>query len=289
MHTHQETRDIRTAFFVNLGFAALEVVGGVWTNSMAIVSDALHDFVDTLSLGLSWYLGGYSQRKEDARYSYGYRRFSMLAALINVVVLLAGTLLILSEALPRLWQPEPTNARGMTLLAVVGIVANGLAALRVRGGKSLNAQIVTWHLFEDVLGWLAVLVVGVILLFWDVRILDPLLSIAIALYVLYNVVVQLKKTLALFLQAVPGGVDIDEIERKLLEADKVQSVHHTHVWSLDGEHHVLTTHVVVDEGTTRDEVCQIKAYVWTLVEDFDLEHVTVDVEYVGESCMLSPS
>jgi cobalt-zinc-cadmium efflux system protein len=289
MHTHQETRDIRTAFFVNLGFAALEVVGGVWTNSMAIVSDALHDFVDTLSLGLSWYLGGYSQRKEDARYSYGYRRFSMLAALINVVVLLAGTLLILSEAIPRLWQPEPTNARGMALLAVVGIVANGLAALRVRGGKSLNAQVVTWHLFEDVLGWLAVLVVGIILLFWDVRILDPLLSIAIALYVLYNVVVQLRKTLALFLQAVPGGVDIDEIERKLLEADKVQGVHHTHVWSLDGEHHVLTTHVVVDEDTTRDEVCQIKAYLWTLVEDLDVEHVTVDVEYVGESCMLSPS
>ena len=131
MHSHSRTKDIQTAFLLNLGFAILEVVGGIWTNSLAIVSDALHDFVDSLSLGLSWYLDVYSEKEEDERYSYGYRRFSLLAAFINVVVLSAGSVLILSEAIPRLWKPERTNAQGMVLLAVVGIAVNGLAALRL--------------------------------------------------------------------------------------------------------------------------------------------------------------
>jgi cobalt-zinc-cadmium efflux system protein len=274
------------AFLLNLGFAVLELVGGLWTNSLAIVSDALHDGVDSFSLGLSWYLDEYSRRVEDQSYSYGYRRFSLLAALINVVVLIAGSVLILSEAIPRLWDPEPANAQGMVILAVVGVAANGVAALRVRGGRTLNARIVTWHLLEDVLGWLAVLVVSVILLFWDVQILDPLLSVLITLYVLYNVLKHLKRTLALFLQAVPYDLDMSEIEKGLLAIDRVQSVHHMHIWSLDGEHHVLTTHVVVDQDTTRAQVCQIKADIWASVESFDLEHITVEIEYEGERCKM---
>lgn len=289
MHSHNGTKGIRTAFLLNLGFAILEVIGGIWTNSLAIVSDALHDFVDSFSLGLSWYLDAYSRKEKDGRYSYGYRRFSLLAAFINVVVLSAGSVLILSEAIPRLWEPERTNARGMVLLAVVGIAVNGLAALRIKGGKTLNARTVTWHLLEDVLGWLAVLVVSIILLFWDVRILDPVLSISITLYVLYNVLNHLRRTLALFLQAVPHDVEIGTIESKLLEIDQVCSVHHTHIWSLDGERHVLTTHVVVDEDTTKSQVRQVKASIRALIERYNLAHVTVETEYESERCEMRVS
>jgi cobalt-zinc-cadmium efflux system protein len=280
---------IRLAFFLNLGFALLEMVGGVWTNSIAIVSDALHDVGDSFTLGLSWYLEHHARRGRDERYSYGYRRFSLLGALINTVILIAGSILVLSEALPRLLQPQPSNARGMVVFAVVGIMVNGVAALRLRRGGSFSARIVAWHLLEDVLGWLAVLVVSIVLLFRDIRILDPLLSVLITLYVLVNVIGNLRKTLALFLQAVPENVDVARVLERLASIPRVRSTHDTHIWSLDGTRHVLTTHLVVQAGTTAEEAAAVKCHAREALEDLDFVHSTIEIEYEGEDCELRQS
>ena len=285
-HSHASTRNIRVAFFLNLAFSLLEIVGGLLTNSLAILSDALHDLGDSFSLGLSWYLERHAQRGSDARYSYGYRRWSLLGALVNTVVLVVGSLYILSEAIPRLLHPEPSDARGMILLAVIGIAVNGAAMLQLRHGRSLNAQMIAWHLLEDVLGWVAVLVMSVSLLFTDIHILDPILSVLISLYVLYNVVRNLRKTLALFLQAVPEAIVLPEVERALHAIPLVRSVHHTHVWSLDGEHHVLTTHLVVDETATRQDLICIKGQVAEMTQRMGVVHNTVALEYEGEACAM---
>ncbi|MEJ2447304.1 MAG: cation diffusion facilitator family transporter, partial [Anaerolineales bacterium] len=175
-HTHTHTENIRVAFFLNLGFTLFEVIGGLYTNSLAILSDALHDLGDSFSLGMAWYLERHSHKESDVKYSYGYRRFSLLAALINTIVLIAGSIYILSEAIPRLLHPEHSNAGGMVVLAVVGIAVNGFAALRVRSEGSLNAQVISWHLLEVVLGWAAVLIVSISLLITDIHILDPILN-----------------------------------------------------------------------------------------------------------------
>jgi cobalt-zinc-cadmium efflux system protein len=277
-HPHAETENIRAAFFLNLGFTLFEIVGGIYTNSLAILSDALHDLGDSFSLGMSWFLERRSYKASDGKYSYGYRRFSLLAALINTVILITGSLFILSEAIPRLVNPQPSNAGGMALLAVIGIAVNGLAALRVRGSQSLNAQLVTWHLLEDVLGWIGVLIVSISLAFTDIYILDPLLSILISLYVLYNVLRSLRKTMALFLQAVPEAIDLPEVEHTLLAIPQVQSVHHTHIWSLDGEHHVLTTHLVVDPDATKQDLIRIKQAAAGIAGQMSLEHATIELE-----------
>jgi cobalt-zinc-cadmium efflux system protein len=277
-HSNDNIRNIRAAFFLNLGFTVFEIVGGIYTNSLAILSDALHDLGDSFSLGMSWYLEKHSHKESDARYSYGYRRFSLLAALINTVILIVGSLYILSEAIPRLLNPEHSNATGMAVLAVVGIAVNGLAVLRVRRGHSLNAQVVAWHLFEDVLGWIAVLIVSISLMFTDIHILDPLLSILISLYVLYNVARSLRKTMALFLQAVPEAVNLPDVEHALLAIPQVQSVHHTHIWSLDGEHHVLTTHLVVDPDATKQDLIRIKQAAAGIAGQMSLEHATIELE-----------
>jgi cobalt-zinc-cadmium efflux system protein len=206
------------------------------------------------------------------------------------VVLIVGSVLVLSEAIPRLLNPESPNAAGMIVFALGGILANGLAVLRLRGGKSLNARVVAWHLLEDVLGWTAVLIVSLILLLWDVPILDPILSILITLYILYNVIQNLRRTLRLFLQAVPEGMELEQIENRLLALEPVCSIHHTHVWSLDGEHHVLTTHVVVEEGTSRKTIQELKRSIHALSAEYDLVHTTVEVEYADEDCgMISHS
>jgi cobalt-zinc-cadmium efflux system protein len=285
-HSHDSIRNIKVAFFLNLFFTILEIIGGFWTNSLAILSDALHDLGDSFSLGLSWYLEKFSKREKDKLFSYGYRRFSLLAALINTVILVAGSLFILSEAIPRIFKPEHSNAQGMVLFAIFGVLINGVAALRLKGDKSLNAQVIIWHFMEDVLGWIAVLIVGIIMLFKDIHFLDPALSIMITLYVLYNVIGKLKKTLAIFLQAVPENINIDEVENRLAAIDKVKSVHHTHVWSMDGEHHVLTTHIVVDEEATKDDVLQVKCSIKQLTDDMEFSHTTAEIEYGDEMCRM---
>ena len=283
-HSHQVTKDLKIAFFLNLGFAILEIFGGIWTNSLAIVSDAVHDLGDSISLGLAWYLEKYANKQSDLSFSYGYRRLSSLAALINIVILFIGSLYVISEAIPRLVNPEPTDAKGMIVFAIVGVAVNGLAMLRLSNQDSLNARVVAWHLLEDVLGWVAVLIVSVTLLFADVYILDPILSISIAVYILYNAIANLRQTLRLFLQAVPENIDIQQLETSILAMEKVDSLHHTHVWSLDGEHHVLTTHVVVENQTTRKEIQGIKSAIRHLGENLSLEHITVEIEYLHEYC-----
>ncbi|MEM7758657.1 MAG: cation diffusion facilitator family transporter [Cyanobacteria bacterium P01_A01_bin.40] len=285
-HSHQITKDIKLAFFLNLSFAILEIFGGLWTNSLAIVSDAVHDLGDSVSLGLAWYLEKYSNKNSDLAFSYGYRRLSSLAALINILILFIGSLYVISQAIPRVLNPEPTDAKGMILFAALGIVVNGLAMLRLAKTSSLNGRVVAWHLLEDALGWVAVLIVSVVLLFTDFYILDPILSILIAVYILYNAIANLRQTLLLFLQAVPENIDLHQLETSIIALDKVDSLHHTHIWSLDGEHHVLTTHIVIENNTTREQILGIKGAIKHLGDSLHLEHITVEVEYLNEHCSL---
>lgn len=286
-HNHQYSNDnLKIAFFLNLGFTILEIIGGVWTNSVAIIADALHDLGDSFSLGLAWFLSHYAEKGRDRHYSYGYRRYSLVGALVNTIVLIAGSIFILSETIPRLLSPEPTNSLGMVGFAIVGVIVNGVAAWRVKGERSLNAQVVNWHLLEDVLGWAALLIVSLVLLVTDWYILDPILSLLITGYVLFNVVRRLRDTVAIFLQSVPEEIDIGQLEADFQSIASVQSSHHTHIWSLDGEHHVLTTHLVVPDETSKEEILQIKREVITLTEQQEFEHVTIEIEYENEDCRM---
>jgi cobalt-zinc-cadmium efflux system protein len=282
----ENIKNIKLAFFLNLGFVIFEIVGGLWTNSMAIISDALHDLGDSFSLGLSWILEKYSGKKKDEKYSYGYRRYSLFAALINSLILITGSVYILSKAVPRLFNPEQPDAKGMVLFAIVGIIVNGVAALRVRRGKSLNEKIVALHLFEDVLGWAAILIISIIMIFKSIPILDPVLSILITIYILYRVIINLKKTFSVFLQAVPEGISIKKIEEEILKIENVVSIHHTHVWSMDSLNNVLSTHIVIKDGTAAEEINGIKRKVREIINPLGLEHSTIEVEYESEFCRL---
>ncbi len=288
-HSHQHTGDranIRLAFLINLGFTIFEIIGGLLTNSIAILSDSLHDAGDSISLGLAWLLDRYSNKGSDTRYSYGYRRFSLLGALINSAVLIVGSLFIVSEALGRLANPESFDAPGMVLIAIIGVAINGLAVLRLRGSRTLNAQVMAWHLIEDVLGWIAVLAVGIVSLFADIPILDPILSILITVYILAHALGNLKKALSLFLQAIPSGIDIQDVDNRFRAIKGVESTHHTHIWSLDGEHHVLTTHLVVPEAISQADVLRIKRESREAVKNLGLEHTTIEIEYGDQDCSI---
>jgi len=295
MHTHRHdqgaaggTGNLRVAFWLNLSFAVVELVGGWWTGSLAILSDALHDLGDSVSLALAWRLARFGERKGDHRYSYGYRRFTMLGALANIAILGGGSILVLSEAIPRLWQPQQPDARGMLLLALLGIAANGLAALRLKHERSMNARTAALHLLEDVLGWAAVLLVSIVLLFADLPVLDPILSIVISVFVLVNAGRYLHGAARLLLQGVPHDVDLAALETRLASIEGVVTVHHAHFWSLDGEHNVFSAHLVVLAGTTPTNAIAIKCAAREMLHGLDIEHSTIEIEWEGETCGARP-
>jgi len=274
------------AFFLNLSFTVVEFFGGILTNSTAILADALHDAGDSFSLGLAWYLDRYSKKPEDLSYSYGYARFSLLGAVITGLVLVGGSVAILAKAVPQLSNPEPTHAPGMIGLALLGITVNGVAALRMKSATGISARVVMWHLVEDILGWAAILAVALVLLFRDLYILDPILSIVITFYVLYSMSKNLRQAAVVFLQRTPSGVDMEAIKEKFLAIENVVDAHHVHAWSLDGEHHVLSAHVVVDRPPDPETFVRLKNDICRVVAGEDFVHSAVEIDFAGESCTM---
>ena len=285
-HQHEGSGNIKLAFFLNLGFTVFEFIGGFYVNSIAIISDALHDLGDSLSLGLSWYLDEKSKQGANTQFTFGYKRFSLLGALVNSLVLIAGSVFVIQAAIGRILEPEHSDAAGMVIFALFGVAMNGYASWRVSKGKTLNERVITWHLLEDVLGWASILVVSVILLFWDNHYLDPALSILITMYILWNVYKRLKETLFIFLQGKPADINLDEIKKRLESVDKVNSLHHTHVWSLDAEHNVFTVHVVLNEVHTFNDILDAKREIKEVLKEYEFSHFTVEVELNEETCTL---
>jgi cobalt-zinc-cadmium efflux system protein len=283
-HHHHSGDNIKVAFFLNLGFTVIEVFGGLWINSMAILSDALHDFGDSLSLGLAWYFDRLSRRGSDQQFSYGYKRFSLLGAIINSMVLLLGSGIVLWVSVPRLFNPEPVHAPGMIGFAILGVLVNGVAAWRLNKGESLNERVAMLHLMEDVLGWAAVLVGGILLYFFDLPIIDPLLSLLITGFILYNVVRNLRKGLQILLQGTPANISPQEVRQRLEQLPEVSSVHDLHLWTLDGISHVLTLHAVVHQNMDLAGAFAVKQRIREAMEHAHINHVTVELEMLGQEC-----
>jgi cobalt-zinc-cadmium efflux system protein len=292
-HAHGHSHDhggaagnIAVAFFLNLGFAVVELVGGLFTNSVAILSDALHDFGDSVSLGVAWALQKRSGRGRDARFSYGYKRFSLLGSVFLSGVLLVSSVFIVTEAVRRLGDPQPVHAGGMFWLAVVGIAVNGVAALRLRRGSTLNERAVFIHIMEDVLGWVAVLVASAVMMVVRhpaVRLLDPLISLGITAWVLWNVWGNLRDTFRILLQGVPAEVDTSSLTAGILAIDGVEGLHDLHVWSQDGESHVMTLHVVTADGLAPAELQRIRETIREIGRHHKADHVTTEFETTSDT------
>lgn len=274
------------AFLLNLSFTIFEIIGGLYVNSVAIISDAIHDLGDSLSLGMSWYLNKKSKQAANTSFTFGYSRFSLLGALINSIVLIVGSMFVINEAVNRIINPEPSNADGMIVFALIGVAVNGFAAWKLSGGTSMNEKVVSWHLVEDVLGWVAVLIAAIVLKFYDTPYIDPALSLFITAYILWNVIKRLKETLFIFLQGSPDGLSTETVEAKLMEIDSIHSLHHTHIWSLDGEDHVFSTHVKLKVVNDLNAILEVKKKIKEALKEFNFSHYTIETELDKENCAL---
>ena len=288
-HSHSHTKDMSSqrigwAFCLNFCFTIIEFIGGWLTNSTAIMADAVHDLGDTLSIGSAWILNKFGKKQANSEFSYGFRRLSLFGALFNGIVLVIGSIWIMSEAIPRLSNPVMPETEGMLLLAIFGVCVNGFAAYKLSAGESLNERILNWHLLEDVLGWVAVLIVSIVLMFIKLPILDPLLSIAFTLFILVNVVRNLWVTLKLFAQSSPDAGLNDKVKQTLLNLNFVSNLHHFHLWSLDGESHVLTVHLSLEDRLDIKQQEELKLEIKNQLEEYKLAHTTIEFEWPDEVC-----
>ena len=274
-------RNILIAFILNFAFSIFEFVGGFFTGSVAIVSDAVHDIGDAASIGASYFLEKKSKKKPDEHYTYGYARYSVIGSVITTLILLVGSVLVIYNAILRIIDPTPINYNGMIIFAVIGALVNFLAAFFTREGDSLNQKAVNLHMLEDVLGWLVVLVGAIIMRFTDISIIDPLMSIGVAVFIFINAFKNLKEAVDLFLEKTPQGIEIEEICEHLTHIEGVKDVHHVHVWSMDGQSHYATLHLVIADG---HDTHAVKAAVRQELGEHGIGHVTMELEAEGEHC-----
>jgi len=285
MTNKKSTQNIRLAFILNLSFSVIELVGGLFTNSVAIITDSLHDFCDSLSIALSWILERKSEKKPDQRYTYGYGRFSVLGALITSTVLFASSLIALIVAIPRIMNPAAVHYDGVLILAVFGFAINGFAAYKTAKGRSLNEKAISLHLLEDVLGWAAVLITGLLMKIFDLPVLDPILSVMIALFMMFNVVKNIKTIFEVFLEKAPKGVNIEEITAHLFHNEAIKDIHHIHLWTLDGSNKYITLHVLLsDDIRDIEEIIAIKGYIKEELAEHGIHHSSIEFEFINEIC-----
>ncbi len=272
-------KNILVAFILNFAFSIFEFFGGIFTGSVAIISDAVHDIGDAASIGLSFFLEKKSRKQPDEKYTYGYARFSVLGGAITTLILLVGSCLVIYNAVHRIINPVEINYNGMIIFAVVGVCVNLAAAFFTREGGSLNQRAVNLHMLEDVLGWIVVLIGAIVMRFTDFYIIDPIMSIGVAAFILVNSLKNFKEVIDLFLEKAPMSIKINELKEHISHVDGVLGVHHIHIWSMDGRKIYATMHVVVNGNHS-----EIKAKIREELSEHGITHATLELEAEGETC-----
>jgi len=274
----EREKRILLAAFLNITFTILEIVGGLWTNSLAILSDALHDFGDSIALLVSWLFERGARRSPDTSRTFGYQRLSLFSALFSASILIGGSIAIIFQAIPKLFNPEPVDGFGMVGIAVIGVIFNGVGFFLLKKGESLNEKVLSWHLLEDVLGWAGILVSGVIIYFWKFYLLDPIMTIGLISFILYNVTKSFRETINILLQGVPKHINLEAVKKDVKAINGVMGIHDIHIWSLEGETDVLTAHVILDDETLKKQPEQTKQTIKETLKKHHIEHSTIEIE-----------
>lgn len=276
-HHHKKAgENLAFVFFMNLTFNIIVILGGLATNSMAILADCIHDMSDTISIAFAWFLERVSQKDSNDKYSYGYQRFSILGSVIISVFVIVMALIILQEAIPRLFSPEGIDAGGMLLVAIVGIIFKSISVHRLHGGETFNEKAILFHQMGDVFEWIAILILSLVLMFWDgAQYLDPFVSIGIALWLIFNLGRTLFKSIEVLLQKTPDNFEVNEFKQSILAIDGVKGIDDFHIWSLDGIDSVMTLKVNVDFG---ENVEEIKKEIYNISNKYHIIDITIEFD-----------
>ncbi|WP_407422482.1 cation diffusion facilitator family transporter [Methanobrevibacter sp.] len=281
-HHHKKAgKNLAFVFFMNLAFNIIVIAGGLATNSMAILADCIHDMSDTISIAIAWLLEKISQKDSSDSYSYGYQRFSILGAVITSIFVIIMAFVILSEAIPRLFNPEGVDAGGMLVVAIIGLIFKSISVWKLHDGETFNEKAILFHQLGDVFEWVAILILSIILIFWDgAPYLDPFISIGIALWLIFNLGRNLYKSVQVLLQKTPDNFDVDEFKTSILAIEGINAIDDFHIWSLDGIDSVMTLKVAIDETHNPEK---IKKEIYNISNKYHVVDITIEFDFHDNS------
>ena len=272
------------SFILNFVFTIFEFVGGIITNSIALISDSIHDLGDSISMGVAIYLEKKSKQAADYKYTFGYYRFSLLGGLLTSIILIVGSIIIIIEAVKRLLNPQEINAELMIYFAIFGVIVNGAAAFNASKGKSANEKVISLHLLEDVFGWVILLVGAILIHYFDIRFLDAALSLFFSLFIMTHVAKHLKVILEVLLEKAPKGYNISEIISNLSQEEHVRNIHHVHLWSIEGNVPIITFHARISHKVNTVEAAKITQRLKDRLKEIGIVHSTIQIEFFDNQC-----
>ncbi|MCO5247852.1 MAG: cation diffusion facilitator family transporter [Chitinophagales bacterium] len=289
-HHHHESnsKGMALAFFMNLGFSIIELIGGFLTNSTAIIADSFHDFMDAVAIGIAVLFEKLSNRKRTEKFSYGFRRFNLLSAFGLSIFLIIGVGVMIYSAVNSFIHPEPVQSIGMLGLSILGLTVNGFAFLKIRHEEdthNVNKRAVMLHLLEDVLGWIAVFIGSIIIYFTHWYWIDGVLAIGIALFISYNAIDNIIQTFKIMLQYIPDDVDAKQLEADLKSIESIEDFHDLHIWTMDGNYHIASVHVIIKPTDIKDYTPIYQA-VQEVMSKHHIIHPTIQIEHSDTECIL---
>lgn len=277
-------KNILVAFILNATFTIIELIGGLLTNSISILSDSIHDFGDSISIGLAYFLEKKSEKGPTKSHTYGYARYSVLSAFITNTVLLIGSIFVIYGAIERLLNPVKVNSLGMIILAIVGILFNGFAVIKTAKSEKLNEKSINLHLLEDVLSWCVVLIGSLFMLIFNTSIIDPIMSLLVVVFIMYNVIKNFIGVFNIFMEKAPKSFDTDSFKNTLLKHPEIKDIHHIHAHTLNGEDVVVSLHAVVDKNAETKDVVKVKNLIHLDSEKYKISHLTIQIDYGKNDC-----
>lgn len=291
-HSHEMPKitGINKAFIIgiilNLSYVLIQIIVGLNINSLSLLSDAGHNFLDVAGLALAMLAYKLSSSKATAKYTYGYKKASILISLLNAVILLISIGAIGYEAIFRFKNPEPISGKIIAIIAIVGILINGLSALLFFRDKEkdINVKSAFLHLASDALVSLGLVIGGVIIHFTNLYWIDPLLSIIICIVIIISTWRLLKDSIKLSLDGVPNNVDIEKVKAEILEHTAIKNVHHIHIWAISTTQNAMTAHLTVNNSLTNEEVSKLKNELKHHLEEENIHHTTFEIDFENQQC-----
>lgn len=288
-HAHHDHGDLKgrnlgIAILLNIGITLAQVIGGIVSGSLALLSDAMHNFSDVLALIISWFASKLSSRKQTAKQTFGYKRAEILAALFNAISLVVIAFFLLKEAVQRISEPQDIESGLVMILGGLSILLNGLSVLLVKNDAkdNINMRSAYLHLLSDMVSSFAVVLGGLAMYLWDIPWIDSVLSIAIALYLVYSSWGLVKESVRILMQFAPVHINMDEIHEKIKALEEIENMHHVHIWQLDDKQINFEAHISFRNDLALSDVNKILHKLEHMLhDDFDINHVTLQPELNG--------
>ena len=290
MHIHlapekkakKESRNLFITILLNLVISVAEIIGGIFSNSLALISDALHNFSDGIAVMITYIAVRVSKKESNERKTFGYKRIQILAAFFNSVVLIAICIFLLYEAYERFLNPEPVKSIPMFIVATIGLIANfvGVYLLKGHSKSNINIKAAYLHLIGDTLSSVAVIAGGLLIYFFDIYWIDPLITVIISIYIIKETISVLIETYNILMQATPKGIDLDKIRKKVEEAEEITGIHHVHAWNLSDQEIHFEAHIDLKQDLRLSESELVLRKLEKLLQkEYGINHVTLQMEY----------